>query len=63
MNKSLSRTVKRYSNIEREVTRYTKWAEKFHHHCFATGVSITTDHKPLDSIFKKDVATLSQRMQ
>ena len=37
--------------------------EKFHHYCFAREVSIITDHKPLLAIFKKDVATLSHRIQ
>ena len=32
--------------------------EKFYHYCFARGVSIITDHKPLEAIFKKDVTTL-----
>ena len=37
--------------------------EKFCHYCFAREVSIITDHKPLVAIFKKDYATLSQRIQ
>ena len=36
--------------------------EKFHHICFGKEVLVITDHKPLVSIFKKDVATLSQRI-
>ena len=36
---------------------------KFHHYCFAMEVSIITDHKPLATIFKNDVATLSQLIQ
>ena len=35
--------------------------KKFHHYFFIREVSIITDHKPLVSIFKKDVATLLQR--
>ena len=37
--------------------------KKFYHYCFAREVSVITDHKPLITIFKKDVATLSQRLQ
>ena len=37
--------------------------EKFHHYCFTREVSIITDHKLLVSIFKKDIATLLQRLQ
>ena len=37
--------------------------EKFHHYCFSREVLNITDHKPLVSMFKKDVATLSQQIQ
>ena len=37
--------------------------EKFHHYCFGREVLVITDHKLLVSIFKKDVATLSHRIQ
>ena len=37
--------------------------EKFHHYCFDREVLVITGHKPLVSIFKKDVATLSQQIQ
>ena len=37
--------------------------EKFHHYCFSREVLVITDHKPLISMFKKDVATLSQHTQ
>ena len=46
----------RYSNIEHE-------ALKFHHYCFDREVLVITDHRPLVSMFKKDVATFSQCMQ
>ena len=36
---------------------------KFHHYCFGREVLVITDHKLLVSIFKKDVSTLSQRIQ
>ena len=36
---------------------------KFHHYCFGREVLVITDHKPLVSMFKKDVATLSQCIQ
>ena len=38
--------------------------ERFHHYCFAREVSIITHHKPQVKIFKKkDVVTLSERVQ
>ena len=36
--------------------------EKFHHYCFGRKVLVITDHKPLVSMLKKDVATLSQHI-
>ena len=37
--------------------------EKYYHYCFGREVLVFTDHKLLVSIFKKDVATLLQRIQ
>ena len=51
------------SNIECEALGILHGLEKFHHYCFGRGVLVITDHKLLVSIFKKDVATLSQRIQ
>ena len=53
----------RYSNIEHEVLGILHDLEKFYHYCFGREVLVITDHKPLVSMFKKDVATLSQCMQ
>ena len=61
--KSLSSIEKRYSNIQREALGILHSLEKFHHYCFARELSIIPDHKPLVVIFKKDLATLSQRLQ
>ena len=62
-SKSPTGEEKRYSNIEREALGILYSLEKFYHYCFARAVSIITDHKPLITIFKKDVATLSERPQ
>ena len=62
-SKSLTGAEEKYSNIERESLGILYGLEKFHHYCFAREISITMDYKPLIPIFKKDVATLSQRLQ
>ena len=36
---------------------------KFHHYCFTHKVSVIIDHNPFMAIFKKHVATLSQKLQ
>ena len=53
----------RYSNIEHKALGILHGLEKFHHYCFGREVLIITYHKPLVSMFKKDVATLSQCIQ
>ena len=62
-SRSLTGAEMRYSNIEREALAILYSLEKFHHYCFGREVSIITDNKPPIAIFKKDVATLSQRLQ
>ena len=54
-SKSLSSVERWYSNIEREALGILHGLKKFHHYCFAREVSII--------IFKKNIATLSQRIQ
>ena len=62
-SKSLAGAEQRYSNIKHEVLGILHGLEKFHHYCFGREVLIITDHKPLISMFKRDVATLSQHIQ
>ena len=62
-SKNLTDTECRYSNIERDVLGILHGLKKFHHYCFVREVYVITNHKPLVSIFKKDVATLSQWIQ
>ena len=61
-SKSLTGAEKRYSNIDREALGIQYVLEKFHHYCFVRG-EYNYNHKPLVTIFKKDVATLLQRLQ
>ena len=63
VSRSLTSAEHRYSNIEREALGILHGLKKFHPYCFARNVNIITAHKPLVAIFKKDVATLSQRTQ
>ena len=62
-SKSLTGAEQRYSNIECEVFGILHGLEKFHHYFFSREVLIITDHKPLISMFKRVVATLSQCIQ
>ena len=62
-SKSITGAEQRYSNIEREALGILHGLAKFHQYCFGREVLVITYHKLLVSIFKKDVATLSQRIQ
>ena len=63
VSKSLTGAEQRYSNIEHEALGILHGLEKFHNYCFGREVLVITDHRLLVSIFKKDVATLSQQIQ
>ena len=63
VSKSLMGTECRYSNIKCEALGILHGLEEFHQYCFGREVLMITDHKPLVSMFKKDVATLSQCIQ
>ena len=58
-SKSIMDTECRYSNIEREALGILHGLKKFHY-CFVREVYAVINHKPLSSIFKKNVAMLSQ---
>ena len=63
LSASLLSDGKHYNNIEWEGFGILHSLEKFHYHCFARGVYIITDHKPLKAIIYKVVTTLSQHLQ
>ena len=63
VSKSLTGAEWRYSNIKCEALGILHGSEKFHHYCFGREILIITDHKPLVSMLKKDVTTLSQCIQ
>ena len=63
VSKSLTGAEQRYSNIKHKALGILHDLEKFHHYCFGREVLAITDHKLLVSIFNREVATLSQRIQ
>ena len=62
-NRSLSDTESRYSNIERELLAACWSLERFSHYFFGKQVVVETDHKPLESIWKKSIPIASPRLQ
>lgn len=62
-SRSLTDAESRYSNIERELLAACWSLEKFHHYVYGKKAVIETDHKPLESIWKKSIASASPRLQ
>lgn len=61
-SKLLTETERRYSNIEREMLAVVHGLEKFHYYAYGRHVQIHTDHKPLEAIFKKHLASAPPRI-
>ena len=55
-----SSATEKYSKIGKEALGILHGLEKFHHSFFAREESIINSHKPLEAIFKKDVATVAE---
>ena len=55
-------TESRYSNIEREMLAVLFGLEKFHYYAYGRPVVVETDHKPLEAIFKKHLASAPPRI-
>ena len=63
VSKSQTNAGTHYINIEREALGIHYCLEKINHYFSACEVSMTTDHKLLVAVFKKDVASLSHKLQ
>ena len=61
-SKLLTETEKRYSNIEREMLGIVHGLEKFHYYAYGRHVTVETDHKPLETIFKKHLSSAPPRI-
>ena len=61
-SKSLTETESRYSNIEREMLGIVFGLERFHQYVYGRHVEVHTDHKPLDSIYTKQLFVATPRL-
>ncbi|KAK3712645.1 hypothetical protein QZH41_002105, partial [Actinostola sp. cb2023] len=61
-SKLLTETERRYSDIEREMLAVVHGLEKFHYYAYGRPVIVETDHKPLEAIFKKYLASSPPRI-
>ena len=61
-SKTLTATESNYSNIEREMLGVVFSMLHFKHFTYGRQVHIITDHKPLITLFTKNLATTSPRL-
>ena len=62
-SKTLTSCERRYANIERELLAIVWGAQKFHMYVYGRRVIVETDHKPLESIFRKPLNDAPPRLQ
>ncbi|PFX30005.1 Retrovirus-related Pol polyprotein [Stylophora pistillata] len=63
VSRTLTPAEERYSNIEREFLGMVFAVERLHNYVYGEPVRVQTDHKPLETIWKKSIATASPRLQ
>ena len=62
-SRSMTATEQRYAQIEKEMLAIVHSCKKFHHSIFGRAVNVESDHKPLQSIFKKPLLAAPMRLQ
>ena len=62
-SKALTETECRYANIEREMLAVVFRAERFHAYVYGWSFTIESDHKPLESISRKNLADMPAWLQ
>ena len=62
-SKSLSKSESNYSNIEREMLGVVFALVRFHQYSYGRKVTVISDHKPLESIYKKPLGDAPPRLQ
>lgn len=62
-SKSLTDTQKKYAQIEKEALGIAFECHRFHQYIYGRKVQVETDHRPLESIFKKPLILCPLRLQ
>ncbi|GFR94327.1 transposon Ty3-I Gag-Pol polyprotein [Elysia marginata] len=62
-SRSLTDTETKYAQIEKEMLAIVHACKKFHCFIFGKEVTVFTDHKPLEQIFKKQLLAAPMRLQ
>ncbi|GFO24070.1 hypothetical protein PoB_005057500 [Plakobranchus ocellatus] len=62
-SRALTDAGQRYAQIEKEKAAIVHACKKFHCYVFGNEVTVFTDHKPLEQIFKKQLLSAPMRLQ
>ena len=62
-SRALTDCQQRYAQIEKELLAIVYGCEKFHQYLYGREVQVESDHKPLESIFKKPLHQAPMRLQ
>ena len=62
-SRALTDCEQRYAQIEKEMAAIVHACKKFHCYIFGKEVTVYTDHKPLEQIFKKQLLSAPMRLQ
>lgn len=62
-SRALTKSQQNYAQIEKEALAISFGCEKFHQSIFGRSVTVESDHKPLQSIFKKSLHQAPARLQ
>ena len=63
VSRTLTTAEEHYYNIERELLGVAFSMERLHNYVYGEPVRVQTDHKPLETIWKKRIAAASPRLQ
>lgn len=62
-SKALNETQRRYAQIEKELLAIVFGCKRFHQHVYGKTITIETDHKSLENIFRKPLSQAPSRLQ
>ncbi|XP_056016955.1 uncharacterized protein K02A2.6-like [Ostrea edulis] len=62
-SRALTTTQQKYSQLEKETLAIVYGCQKFHQYVYGRRIQVETDHKPLQSIFRKPLHEIPARLQ
>lgn len=62
-SRALTTTQQKYSQLEKETLAIVYGCQKFHQYVYGRRIQVETDHKPLQSIFRKPLHDIPARLQ